>query len=135
MSDVRPEARDRRAERAAARQKRDRRGAGIAAVSTIVVLTVLVALIVTNPGWPDVREKFFNWDIFKEYFPDIARAFWLDVRVFMIVEVVVLVLGLVVALGRLSKGPAMFPLRSLALIYSNLFRGVPVVLVLSLIHI
>lgn len=99
----------------------------------MVVFTVLVALIVTNPGWPDVREKFFNWDIFKEYFPDIARAFWLDVRVFMIVEVVVLVLGLVVALGRLSKGPAMFPLRSLALIYSNLFRGVPVVLVVYLI--
>ena len=91
---------DRRAERAAARRARARRGQAIAAVSTVVVLGGLAVLILTSPGWPEVRDTFFNAEVFADSFPDILEAFWLDVRVFCIVEVVVLILGLVVALMR-----------------------------------
>jgi polar amino acid transport system permease protein len=124
---------DRRAERAAAKRSRERRGAAVAAISTIVVLGGLVALVVTSPGWDDVRDKFFNGEVFADTFPDIAKAFWLDVRVFVIVEILVLVLGLGVALVRVSRSPAIFPLRLLAVIYTDLFRGVPVILVIYLI--
>ena len=124
---------DRRAEREAAKLARDRRGAAIAAISTILVLGALVLLVVTSPGWPDVRDTFFNAEVFKESFPDIAKAFWLDIRVFVIVEAVVLVLGLGVALIRISGSPALFPLRLLAVVYTDLFRGVPVILLVYLI--
>lgn len=124
---------DRRAERAAARRARDRRGAAIAAISTIVVLGGLSLLVLTSEGWPDVRDTFFNVDVFRETFPGILKAFWLDVRVFVIVEIAVLVLGLGVALIRVSKSPAVFPLRMLAVIYTDLFRGVPVILLVYLI--
>jgi polar amino acid transport system permease protein len=124
---------DRRAEREAARRSRDRRGAAIAAISTIVVLGGLVALVVTSPGWDDVRDKFFNADVFVDTFPDIAEAFWLDIRVFVIVEIAVLALGLGLALVRVSRSPAVFPLRLLATVYTDLFRGVPVILVVYLI--
>ena len=100
---------DRRAERAAARARRDRRGQAIAAVSTIVVLGGLAALILTSPGWPDVRETFFNSEDFTESSRTSSKAFWLDIRMFMVVEVVVLILGLVVALARTARAPALFP--------------------------
>jgi polar amino acid transport system permease protein len=125
--------RDRRAERAAAKRAKDRRGLLIAAVSTVVVLGVLTALTVTSPGWPEVKDKFFNVQEFRDTFPDIFTAFWLDVKVFCVVEVVVLVFGLIVALMRSAASPALFPLKLLAVLYTNLFRGIPVVLLVYLI--
>jgi polar amino acid transport system permease protein len=125
--------RDRRAERAAAKRAKDRRGLLIAAVSTVVVLGVLTALTVTSPGWPEVKDKFFNVQEFRDTFPDILTAFWLDVKVFCVVEVVVLVFGLIVALMRSAASPALFPLKLLAVLYTNLFRGIPVVLLVYLI--
>ena len=80
---------DRRAERAAARRAKDRRGFAIAAGSTVVVIGGLALLILTSSGWPEVRDTFFNPEVFADSFPDILKAFWLDVRVFCIVEVVV----------------------------------------------
>jgi polar amino acid transport system permease protein len=125
--------RDRRAERAAARRRRDRRGLAIAAVSTIVVVGGLAALILTSSGWPAVRETFFNATVFKESFPDVAKAFWLDIRVFLIVEVAVLALGLLIALIRTSQAAAMFPLRVMAILYADIFRGIPTILLVYLV--
>ncbi len=98
-----------------------------------MVLGTLTAVVLTSPGWDVVREQFFDWDEFTDTFPDIARAFWLDIRVFCIVEVVVLVLGLVVALLRTVSAPALFPLRILAVVYTDVFRGIPVILLVYLI--
>jgi polar amino acid transport system permease protein len=89
----------RAAARAAARRRHSRRSTAIAAVSTVIVVGVLVALIVSAPGWPAVRETFFSWDAFKTSFPDVLSGFWLDIKLFVICEAVVLVLGLVVARG------------------------------------
>ena len=124
---------DRRAEREAARRAKTRRGLLIAAVSTVVVLGGLAVLILTSPGWPDVRDKFFDPEVFRDSFPDVAEAFWLDIRVFCIVEVIVLVLALGVALLRTVRAPALFPLRLLATVYADVFRGVPVILLVYLV--
>jgi len=124
---------DRRAERAAARRRRNRRGVAVAAISTVVVLGGLTALVLTSSGWPAVRETFFNASVFKESFPDVAKAFWLDIRVFMVVEVAVLALGLIVALVRTSVSPAMFPVRLLAIVYTDIFRGIPTILLVYLV--
>jgi polar amino acid transport system permease protein len=124
---------DRRTERAAAKRRRDRRGQAIAAVSTVVVIGGLTALVLTSPGWPSVRETFFSVDEFRSSFPDVLEAFWLDLRVFAAVEAGVLVLGLVVALVRTVKAPALFPLRLLAILYTDVFRGVPTILIIYLI--
>lgn len=124
---------DRRAERAAARLRRARRGQAIAAISSIVVLGGIATLIVTSPGWPSVRDTFFDAEEFRESFPDIVEAFWLDIRVFAAVEVGVLVIGLVVALLRTVTAPALFPLRMLATAYTDVFRGIPTILLIYLV--
>lgn len=99
----------------------------------MLVLGGLAALILTSPGWPVVRETFFSWDQFKESFPDVLKAFWFDVRMFMVVEVVVLAFGLVVALVRTTRAPALFPIRMLSVLYVDVFRGIPTLLLVYLI--
>ena len=123
----------RRAERAAARRRIARRGQLIAAISSIVVLGGLAILILTSPGWPDVRDTFFSWSAFKDAFPDVLDAFWLDVKLFLIIEVAVLALGLVVALVRTVSAPALFPLKIIAVVYVDVFRGIPTILLVYLV--
>jgi len=124
---------DRRAAPEAAKRSRARRGQAIAAISSVVVLGALAALVLTSPGWPDVRDTFFSWRAFKDAFPDILDAFWLDVKMFMIVEAGVLALGLLVALVRTSRAPAIFPLRLIAVVYTDVLRGIPTILLVYLV--
>jgi polar amino acid transport system permease protein len=123
----------RRAAREAAKRSRARRGQAIAAISSIIVLGGLAALALTSPGWPEVRDTFFSWSAFKSAFPDVLSGFWLDVRMFLIVEAVVLVLGLIIALVRTSRSPALFPLRLLAAVFVDVFRGIPTILLVYLV--
>ncbi len=123
----------RREVRAAARRRRGRRGFAIAALSTVVVLGALTAVVVTSPGWPAVRETFFSWPDFRRAFPDVLDGFWLDVRLFVVVELAVLLLGLVVALARTSRAAALFPLRLLAAVFTDLLRGIPTILLVYLV--
>jgi polar amino acid transport system permease protein len=123
----------RRAVRAAARRRRGRRGAAIAATSSVIVIGGLIAIIVTSPGWDDVKQTFFSWPDFKRAFPAVLSGFWLDVKLFCIVEVIVLALGLVIALVRTSRAPTLFPLRLLAVVFTDVLRGVPTILLVFLI--
>jgi polar amino acid transport system permease protein len=124
---------ERRLAREAARRARARRRTLISALSTVVLLGGLTALVVTSKGWPTVREAFFSPSDFADAFPDVLRGFWTDVKVFCIVEVVVLALGLAVALVRTSRGAALFPVRLIAAVYTDLFRGLPTILVVYLV--
>ena len=102
-------------------------------MSTIVLVGALIAVIVTSKGWPEVRETFFSWEAFRMSFPDVLRGFWLDVKLFVIVEIGVLICGLAIALVRLSTLPALAPLRILGAIFVDVFRGVPTILVVYLV--
>ncbi|HEX6666856.1 MAG TPA: amino acid ABC transporter permease [Solirubrobacterales bacterium] len=123
----------RRLEREAAKRRKERRGLAIAAVSTVVVLGGLATWILTSPGWPEVRETFFNWDVFKDSFPEVLEGFWLDVKLFVIVEIAVLIAGLAIALVRTSSAAALFPLRLLGMLFVDVFRGTPTILLVYLV--
>jgi polar amino acid transport system permease protein len=124
---------DRRLARQAAKRRKQRRGQAIAAVSSIVVLGGLAFWVLTSPGWPAVRETFFSWTVFKESFPEVLEGFWLDVKLFVVVELAVLAVGLLIALLRTSAGPALFPIRLLATVFVDLFRGIPTILLVYLV--
>jgi polar amino acid transport system permease protein len=110
-----------------------RRGVAIATVSTIVFLVVVGALIVNAPGWPEVRAQFFSWHYFKLSFPEIARAFLLNCKIFLISECIILPFALVIAVLRSLPGPVFFPLRALSIVYVDFFRGVPTILMIYLL--
>lgn len=101
-------------------------------VSSAVVIGGLTVLILSSSGWPDVRETFFSVEAFRTSFPDILKGFWLDVKMFVVIELLVLVLGLLVALVRTGTNPALFPFRVLAAVFCDVFRGIPVVLLIYL---
>ena len=124
---------DRRAARELARRRKARRGTLIAVVSSVIVLGGLAAIVLTSSGWPAVKSTFFSWSAFKTSFPDILKAFWIDVKLFIAVEAVVLVLGLVIALVRTTRAPALFPMRLLSTLWVDILRGVPTILVVYLI--
>jgi polar amino acid transport system permease protein len=105
----------------------------VSTVSTVVVIGLLAFAITSAKGWPNVRDTFFSWDAFRTSFPDILQGFWLDVRLFVLVEIAVLVLGLAIALCRTSTAPALAPLRLLSAVFVDLFRGIPTILVVYLI--
>ena len=113
--------------------RRDRRGLTIAAVSTLLVLGGLAALVLTSPGWDEVRDTFFSASAFESSFPEVLSGFWLDVKLFLVVEVAVLLLGLLVALVRTSRSPALFPLRVIGAVYTDVLRGIPTILLVYLI--
>lgn len=61
------------------------------------------------------------------------KFFTVNLFIFVVAEVLVLVWGLVVALARLTPGPAGKPIRALAIMYCDLFRGLPGIVTLYLI--
>ncbi|TML55483.1 MAG: amino acid ABC transporter permease [Actinobacteria bacterium] len=109
------------------------RGVAIALLSTALFLTVIVVAISQSPGWPEVHRVFFGWHDITSTFPEIARAFVLNVKIFVVCEVFILVFALLIAVLRSLPGPVFFPLRALAIIYTDLARGVPTILVIALL--
>ena len=115
-----------------------RRATAISTVSTLVVLTALVVVFLLAPGSAQVRHTFFNpadmWQAFrgnpKKGYYSVGAAIWLNIRMFLAAEVLILIVALVIALVRLSTGPVTFPFRVLAMIYVDFFRGVPLLLVI-----
>jgi polar amino acid transport system permease protein len=109
------------------------RGVAIALVSTVVFVAIVVVAVTQSAGWPEVKRTFFDWGDISNSFPDIARAFVLNVKIFLVCEVCILILALVVAVLRSLPGPVFFPLRALAVIYADLARGIPTILVIALL--
>jgi polar amino acid transport system permease protein len=110
-----------------------RRGVAIALLSTIVFLVVVGVVITHLPGWHEVRRTFFDWGYFKASFPETARAFLLNCKIFSISECFILAFALLLAVLRSLPGPVFFPLRALAIVYADFFRGVPTILVILIL--
>ena len=120
-------------ERFAYRRSRARRSTLVALASTVVFAGAVVVAVTSAPGWPRVQETFLDVRIGWESLPAVAAGLWLNVRVLVVAEIGVLVLGLLIAVLRTLRGPVFFPLRALATGYVDLFRGVPLLIALYLI--
>jgi len=103
-----------------------------ASVVTVVVFAAVVALVVVSPGWPRVRETFFSGEHARDSFDAILDGFWVNVRLFLLCEPCILVLGLAVALARQARSAWLVPLRIVAVVYTDLLRGIPTLLLVIL---
>lgn len=120
-------------QRLAYRRARSRRSALIGAASTVVLLAVVVLAVVNTQGWPRFRKSFLDVGYGREVFGDITKGLWLNVRLMVVCEVVILVLAMLLALARALRGPVFFPIRAAATVYTDVFRGLPLLLVLYLL--
>ena len=105
---------------------------GASAASTVVVFGVLAWLISRSEYWPAVRRQFFSWEDIRESFPEILRGFWLNVRIWLIAQVFIVVVSLVLAVMRALHGPLFAPLRVFAVVYIDVVRGIPSLLLILL---
>ncbi len=120
-------------DRVAYRQSRARRSTLIALLSTVVFAAVLLFAVTSSPGWPRVRDSFFNLRVGWESLPALLEGLWLNVRVLVVCQVLILIFGLGLAAVRTLRGPVWFPLRALATGYVDLFRGLPLLICLYLV--
>jgi polar amino acid transport system permease protein len=113
------------------------RGVAVSTASTLVFLGALVLVFALAPGSAVVRRTFFSLSDMRAAFlgdPDkgwfsVGRAFVLNVEMFVAAEALILVLALVIAVIRQQRDPVLFPLRIVATVYVDVFRGVPLLLV------
>lgn len=90
-------------------------------------------MVLRSATWPAVQRQFFSWNHFKESFPQVLSGFWLDIEMFIVAEVLILTLSLVLAMIRSLRGPAFFPLRAIVVVYIDLIRGIPMLLLILLL--
>jgi polar amino acid transport system permease protein len=117
---------------------RSRRGAALSTASTVVVLAALAAIVLLAPGSGQVRHTFFNpTDMWRSFVGDpkagyysVGEALWLNIRMFIAAEILILIFALVVAVIRQSTGPVLLPLRVAATVYVDVARGVPLILII-----
>jgi polar amino acid transport system permease protein len=108
-------------------------GVLIAVLSTVVVFGVLLWVIGHSDAWPQVREQFFSGEDFGASWPDVLSGFWVNMKLFAVSQVLILGFALLVAVIRSLRGAVFFPLRLLAVVYIDLFRGIPLYLVIVLL--
>jgi polar amino acid transport system permease protein len=115
------------------RRGRTRRSTLIALVSTLAFAALCAATLLSSPGWSRVQEQFFDLEVARDSLPRILSGLWLNIRVLVVAAVCVLILGLTIAALRTLRGPVFFPVRAVATVYTDLFRGMPLIIVLYLI--
>ncbi|WP_235547762.1 MULTISPECIES: amino acid ABC transporter permease [unclassified Nocardioides] len=120
-------------ERRRVRRRLRSRSQLVASAMTVVVIGGLVLGLVSSPGWPTMQQTFFDPHHAKEVFPDLLDAIWLNIKMFLIAEVCILVVAMLLAMARVSRSPWLTPLRLLAVLYTDIVRGIPTILLVVLL--
>ncbi len=120
-------------DRRAIRKKQSGRSVLIGLASTLVLAGFVWFFVLNTPGWAAVPEAFFDPTVFVSSFPKILEGLWLNVRVLFFAAIGVAIFATLIAIVRTLRGPVFFPLRVLATAYTDLFRGMPLLIVLYLV--
>jgi polar amino acid transport system permease protein len=99
--------------------------------AAVLIVALLIIFVFANNG--GVAGTFFKTSAIKASFHPIIKAFWTNIWVACVSEVLVLLFGLLVAIGRMLPGRAGAPLRMIAVFYCDIFRAIPAIVVILLI--
>lgn len=105
----------------------------ISLASTVVFAVVIWQVLVHSPGWEVARQTFFDPDYFVAAIPLVWQGLLLNMQVLVFAVIGVAICAVILAGMRSLRGPVFFPLRFLAAAYTDLFRGMPFLIVLYLI--
>lgn len=104
----------------------------ISLLSVIVVFGVAAYFVTSAPQWPRIQLQFFSLEAIVEAFPAVARGFTVSLQIWLISLVCIGIWALVLAIFRAMGGPWFAPLRVFAIVYVDLFRGLPALLLVLL---
>ncbi|WP_396642031.1 amino acid ABC transporter permease [Microbacterium sp.] len=120
-------------ERRAYRARQSRRSVLVAIASSIAFAIIVWATVINTPGWAGVQQSFFNPAIAWDALPAVWEGFLLNLQVLGLSVITVAIVALAIALLRTLQGPVFLPLRALAAAYTDIFRGLPFIIVLYLV--
>ncbi|MBZ5738066.1 amino acid ABC transporter permease [Nocardioides mangrovi] len=115
-------------ERRRVRRRLRTRSVLIATAMTVLVYVVVGFGITASPGWPRFQDYFLSWSDAKDSLPDVWDAIWLNIKMFLIAEVFILVFAMLIAMARVSRSAWLTPLRISAIVYTDVVRGIPTIL-------
>ncbi|HUG75630.1 MAG TPA: ABC transporter permease subunit [Acidimicrobiia bacterium] len=105
----------------------------VAIISTGIVFSLAAWWITSSQYWPAFRNSFFSWEHIQASFPQVLKGFWVNMRVWVLSGVIIVVVSLVVAVLRTLTGPVFAPFRVAAIVYIDLLRGLPALLMVLLL--
>jgi polar amino acid transport system permease protein len=106
---------------------------GFAAAALIVAGLLLMVFANAGSTSGGIAQTFFTSSAWRQAFPEMIRAFWTNIWVSLVAQVLVLVLGLLLAIMRMLPGRAGAPLRLISLVYCDTFRAIPAIVTILLI--
>lgn len=115
------------------RRRQTRRSVLVSAGSTLIFAGLLAWGLIGSPGWAQVQQTFFDPEVAIASLPRILEGLWLNIQVLVFAAIGVVLVALLLATMRTLRGPVFFPLRALAAGYTDLFRGMPLIIVLYLV--
>ena len=77
--------------------------------------------------------QYFNFDVMQEHFGEVFVHFLQNLLLFAIAAVLALIWGLVLALLRQAPGRKLLPVRFLTIAYIDVFRAVPILILILMI--
>jgi polar amino acid transport system permease protein len=120
-------------ERRAFRARRSRRSVLVAIASSLAFAALVWVTLVHTAGWAAVQRSFFDPAVALDSLPRVWEGFLLNLQVLGLSLVTVAAVALLLALLRTLPGPVFFPLRVIAAAYTDVFRGLPFIIVLYLV--
>lgn len=105
----------------------------IAALSSFFVIGALVTTVIFAPGFKVLRDTFFDWAYGVEVLPKVILGFTTNIFLTVIASILVGAIALTLAMIRTSRTPALAPIRFLATAYVDIFRSIPLILVILLV--
>ncbi len=102
------------------------------ALSVVVVFGLIARLVTRAEQWPRIKLQFFNIDAIIAAFPNVFRGFLTNMTVWAIALVAIAIWALVLAIFRSLTGPLFAPLKVFSILYIDLLRGIPSLLLVLL---
>ena len=104
----------------------------ISALSILLVFGLLYWLITSAEQWPRIKAQFFNTDHMIAAAPRVAWGFLTNLQVWLTALACIAVWALVLAVIRSLRAPVFAPFRLLVVVYVDIFRGMPALLLVIL---
>jgi len=80
-----------------------------------------------------ILEQYFDLSLMAEHFDDVLAGFWITIKLSVVAGVLALFWGLVLALLRQLPGKPLMPVRFLTIAYIDVFRGIPLLMIILLV--
>jgi polar amino acid transport system permease protein len=81
----------------------------------------------------EIIHQFFDVGFMAEHFDEVLKGFWLTIQLWLVAGALALTWGLILALLRQLPGKGFLPVRFVTIAYIDIFRAVPLLLLIVLI--